>query len=102
MKTFSIRPAVAADAAKLNRARACVGAGRVLHALLAESEDAAIVGAAAYPQLYSAVNGAVGIGGSDLWVAEGARGSALGARLVLAVGLAGLTAWDAGFVRPGV
>tara|TARA_R110002020_G_scaffold58372_2_gene160022 strand:+ start:4219 stop:4704 length:486 start_codon:yes stop_codon:yes gene_type:complete len=122
MNDITIRQAVAADAAKLNRAlaqlsadmgdehratdadiaRFCSGASPVFHAVMAETADARVVGAAAYSPFFSTVNGAVGLYVSDLWVAEETRGKQLGRRLLAAVRKAGLEAWDAGFIRLGV
>ncbi|MBC7282036.1 GNAT family N-acetyltransferase [Hoeflea sp.] len=122
MNDIIIRQAVAADAARLNRAlaqlsadmgdehratdadiaRFCFGPAPVLNALLAVTEDGDIIGVAAYSPFFSTVNGAVGLYVSDLWVAEEARGKQLGQRLLAAVRKAGLEAWDAGFIRLGV
>lgn len=117
-----IRPAVAADAAGLNRALAQLsadmgdehgasdadiarfyfGPAPVMQALIAETADGAIVGVAAYSPFVSTVYGSVGIYVSDLWVAERTRGQRLGLRLLAAVRAAGLDAWDASFLRLNV
>jgi len=122
MTDITIRQAVPADAAKLNRAlarlsadmgdehratetdiaRVCFGPAPVLYALLAVTTDGDIIGVAAYSPFFSTVNGAVGVYVSDLWVAEEIRGKQLGRLLLAAVRKAGLEAWDAGFIRLGV
>ena len=122
MNDITIRRAVAADAAKLNRAlaqlsvdlgdqhratdadiaRFCFGPAPVFHAVLAETADGRIVGAAAYSPFFSTVKGAVGLYVSDLWVAEETRGKRLGRLLLAEVRKAGREAWDAGFIRLGV
>lgn len=122
MTDITIRQAVAADATKLNRAlarlsadmgdthrateadiaRVCFGPAPVLHALLAEAGDGAVVGAAAYSPFYSTVKGSVGIYVADLWVSREIRGARLGPRLLAAVRVAGMQAWDASFMRLNV
>jgi ribosomal protein S18 acetylase RimI-like enzyme len=122
MDDISIRQAVSADVADLNRAlgqlsadmgdehratdaniaRFCFGPAPVFHALLAVTSDRNIVGVAAYSPFFSTVNGAVGIYVSDLWVAEETRGNRLGQRLLAAVRKAGMDAWDASFIRLNV
>ncbi|MDF1609290.1 GNAT family N-acetyltransferase [Hoeflea sp. YIM 152468] len=119
---ITIRPAVAADAAGLNRAlaqlsadmgdehgasdadiaRFCFGPAPVMHALLAETADRAIVGVAAYSPFVSTVYGSVGVYISDLWVADEARGNRLGLALLAAVRAAGLEVWNASFLRLNV
>lgn len=122
MVEITIRQAESDDAAGLNRAlgrlsagmgdehlasdadiaRACFGPAPVLHALLAEDTDEAIVGVAAYSPFFSTVYGAVGIYVSDLWVDQEIRGQRLGQRLLAAVRAAGISKWDARFLRLGV
>ncbi len=119
---ISIRRAVIEDAAALNQALAQLsadmgdvhrasdadiarfgfGEAPVFHAMLAETADGVIVGVAAYSPFYSTALGSVGIYVSDLWVAESTRGQQLGARLLAAVRDAGVTDWDASFIRLNV
>ena len=122
MDEIKIRPAMPGDAAELNKAlgqlsadmgdehratdadvaRFCFGPSPVFHALLAQTGDGTIVGAAAYSPFFSTVYGAVGIYVSDLWVDDQVRGKRLGQRLLAAVRAAGLKAWDARFIRLNV
>ena len=83
-------------------ARFCFGPSPVMHALLAQAADGSIVGVAAYSPFVSTVYGSVGIYVSDLWVAEQTRGKQLGQRLLAAVRVAGIDAWDANFIRLNV
>ncbi|WP_394689760.1 GNAT family N-acetyltransferase [Hoeflea sp.] len=122
MTDISIRPAVPGDVASLNRAlaqlsadmgdehkagdadiaRVCFGPNPVLHALVANTSDGRLVGVAAYSPFFSTVYGSVGIYVSDLWVDQQMRGQRLGQRLLEAVRMAGVDAWDASFIRLGV
>ncbi|MCY0094273.1 GNAT family N-acetyltransferase [Hoeflea ulvae] len=124
MKTrkISIRKAVVEDAAAVNQALAqlsadmgdehCAtdadiarfgfGKSPVFQTLLAETEDGAVVGVAAYSPFFSTALGAVGVYVSDLWVAQSVRGQQLGVRLLAAVRDAGAAEWDAGFIRLNV
>lgn len=122
MAEISIRQAVPDDARVLNRAlgrlsadmgdthrasdadiaRFGFGPAPVFHSLLAETDDGAVVGVAAYSPFFSTVYGAVGIYVSDLWVDEAIRGQRLGQRLLAAVREAGIKAWDARFIRLNV
>jgi len=122
MKDISIRQAVPGDEAALNLAlgqlsdgmgdvhraseadiaRFCFGSAPVFHALLAETADGHVVGVAAYSPFFSTVSGSVGVYVSDLWVAEQTRGKRLGQRLLAAVRVAGIEAWDASFIRLNV
>ena len=83
-------------------ARVCFGPAPVLHAVVANSSDAGLVGVAAYSPFFSTVYGSVGIYVSDLWVDQEIRGQRLGQRLLAAVHKAGLDAWGASFIRLGV
>jgi len=122
MDDIIIRQTVPDDAADLNRAlgqlsadmgdehrasdadiaRFCFGPSPVFHALFAEAADGSVVGLAAYSPFFSTVSGSVGIYVSDLWVAEETRGKRLGERLLAAVRVAGMDAWDASFIRLNV
>lgn len=117
----TIRLAGASDAARLNAALRALsddlddthratdadiaGAGfghdPAFRALLAFREDT-VVGVALFSPLYSTTQGRAGAYVSDLWVAQSARGSRLGPRLLAAVRDEAKARWGAGFIRLAV
>lgn len=60
------------------------------------------VGVALFSQIYSTTRGMPGAFVSDLWVAEAARGSGLGPRLLGAVRDTARAEWGGGFIRLAV
>lgn len=82
--------------------RAAFGPAPVFRAILAEAAGHAPAGLAVYSPLYSTSRGMAGCYVSDLWVAEGLRGRALGPRLLAAVRDEAAGLWGAGFLRLGV
>ncbi len=121
MTAITIRPAEAADAARLNAALRHLSTGMgdthrtkdsdlaaaafrdvpSCYAMLAE-KGAAVVGAAVYSPLYSTTRGMAGAYVSDLWVDDVIRGQRLGALLLGAVRDRAKAQWDAGFLRLAV
>lgn len=118
---ITIRLAGAADAARLNAAlralsddlgdshgatdadiaAAGFGPDPAFRALLALQGDR-VVGAAVFSPIYSTTRGQAGAYVSDLWVANSARGSRLGPRLLAAVRDTAAARWGAGFIRLAV
>ena len=117
----TIRLAVAADAARLNAAlralsedlgdahratdadiaAAGFGPDPAFRAVLALRDDA-IVGVAVFSPIYSTTRALAGAYVSDLWVAQSARGSQLGPRLLAAVRDTAKARWGGGFIRLAV
>ncbi|MEI4194387.1 GNAT family N-acetyltransferase [Roseovarius sp. E0-M6] len=87
-----------ADAKTLSAA--LFGDAPACHGLVAHlsSEDAPL-GVALYSPVFSTVGGAAGVYVSDLWVAERARGQALGRQLLARVADDGARLWQAGYIR---
>ena len=69
------------------------------HGLLALGADEALLGIALYAPVFSTALGCPGVYVSDLWVAEDARGRALGPSLLGQVGSRAAAMWDAGFLK---
>lgn len=117
-ETITIRPAVEADVARLNKAlsrlseflgdthaatpedlrRGGFGPVPAFRALLAEAGDE-VLGVAMYSPVFSTVRAAPGLYVSDLWVSSAARGRGLGKRLLQAAARDAEEAWGARFLR---
>jgi len=119
MMRAAIRPAVAADAERLHAALARIalhlgtpekflarpddylrhgfGDAPLFRALIAE-EGAETLGVAVFFPEFSTMRGRPGVYLQDLWVAETARGSGLGPRLLAAVSRAAAR-WEASYMK---
>jgi len=118
---FPIRPAEEGDVAALDAGLAALsqeigdphratrrelrdglfGPSACAHALVAEG-DGGLAGLALFTPVFSTVRGGPGVFVSDVWVARGARGRGLGARLLAAVSEAAGDGWNARFLRLAV
>lgn len=79
--------------------RAIFGPQPACHGLLALGAGKALLGIALYAPVFSTTLGRPGVYVSDLWVAENARGRALGPALLAQVGARAGDRWDAGFLK---
>ena len=77
---------------------ACFGPHPACRAILAEDPGGALAGLALFSPAYSTMRGEAGLRVSDLWVAPGARGQGLGARLLAASATEAAGLWGAGFL----
>lgn len=69
------------------------------HAVLALGHRDALLGAALFSPVMSTTTGTTGAYVSDLWVAQAARGQALGPRVLSHVARRAHDLWQAGFIR---
>ena len=86
-----------ADVAALDRA--CAGPAPAAYGFLAGPGPE---GAALASPLFSTTRGVAGVYVSDLWVADGRRGTGLGRRLLAHVARFGAGRWGAGFLKLSV